>query len=65
MATQVLTWVVTALQAMCKRFWEYCQDKGITLPTKNFSLSYSTTIPRQCGLRCVILWWWRKCGLGG
>jgi hypothetical protein len=36
---------------MCKRFCEYCQDMEIPLADKNFTLSYTTTIPRQCGLR--------------
>ena len=39
------------LQAMCKRFYEYCQAEGIALPPgRGASLAYRTTIPRQCGL---------------
>ncbi|XP_039271048.2 uncharacterized protein LOC120345593 [Styela clava] len=38
------------LQATCKKFYEYCNDKGIALYKKNFTLSYDTNIPRQVGL---------------
>ena len=38
-------------QAMCKRFAEYCSDRGIELEDKGFALSYASNIPRQCGLR--------------
>ena len=39
-----------SLQAMCKRFAEYCQGKGIVLSPKGFVLRYDTNIPRQAGL---------------
>nr|CAB3254094.1 transcription factor protein [Phallusia mammillata] len=38
------------LQATCKKFYEYCSEKGIALCKKNFTLSYDTNIPRQVGL---------------
>ena len=38
------------LQAACKRFHEYCMDRGVALPKRNFTLSYETNIPRQVGL---------------
>lgn len=38
------------LQATCKKFYEYCNKKGIALYKKNFTLSYDTNIPRQVGL---------------
>ncbi len=38
------------LQAMCKIFAMYCQEHGIELQSKSFSLEYDTTIPRQAGL---------------
>eukprot|EP00629_Pelagomonadales_sp_RCC1024_P014979 CAMPEP_0119270524 /NCGR_PEP_ID=MMETSP1329-20130426/7494_1 /TAXON_ID=114041 /ORGANISM="Genus nov. species nov., Strain RCC1024" /LENGTH=622 /DNA_ID=CAMNT_0007270547 /DNA_START=203 /DNA_END=2067 /DNA_ORIENTATION=+ len=38
------------LQAACKKFFEYCTDKGVVLPKRNFTLSYETNVPRQVGL---------------
>ena len=38
------------LQAACKRFLEYCVERGIALPKRNFTLSYETNVPRQVGL---------------
>ncbi|XP_031548705.1 uncharacterized protein LOC116286363 isoform X2 [Actinia tenebrosa] len=38
------------LQATCKKFYQYCYEKGIALAKKNFSLKYDTNIPRQVGL---------------
>ena len=38
------------LFATCTRFASYCESRGITLPKKNFTLEYETTIPRQSGL---------------
>ena len=39
-------------QAMTLVFFEHCRQHGISLPpgASNFSLSYTTTIPRQRGL---------------
>jgi hypothetical protein len=39
-----------APQATCKRFSEFCEQKGIALGAKGFTLSYDTNIPRQTGL---------------
>mmetsp|Transcript_38092 Transcript_38092/g.84864 ORF Transcript_38092/g.84864 Transcript_38092/m.84864 type:complete len:351 (+) Transcript_38092:88-1140(+) len=41
---------VRILQAMVKRFYEWCLGHGVTLPHSNFTLSYDTNIPRQAGL---------------
>ena len=38
------------IKAAIKRFAEYCERKEIELPRKNFSLRYSSNIPRQVGL---------------
>ncbi|CAH1796088.1 unnamed protein product [Owenia fusiformis] len=38
------------LQATCKKFYEYCSQKGIALGKRNFTLKYDTNIPRQVGL---------------
>jgi glucuronokinase len=38
------------IKASIKRFAEYCERKGIGLPAENFSLRYSSNIPRQVGL---------------
>lgn len=41
---------IRLLLATCKRFWDYCEQHGVKLPERNFTLSYSTDIPRQVGL---------------
>lgn len=40
------------LQAMCLRLFQHCRQAGIQLPSArgNFTLAYTTTIPRQRGL---------------
>jgi glucuronokinase len=38
------------VKAAIKRFAEYCVRQGIELPAQNFSLRYSSNIPRQVGL---------------
>ncbi|XP_072557162.1 glucuronokinase with putative uridyl pyrophosphorylase isoform X2 [Paramormyrops kingsleyae] len=38
------------LQATCKKFYQFCSEKGIALSKKNFTLKYDTNIPRQVGL---------------
>ena len=38
------------LQATCKKFYQYCSEKGIALYKRNFTLCYDTNIPRQVGL---------------
>ncbi|CAL8464332.1 g3867 [Coccomyxa elongata] len=41
---------VRLLKATCKRFLDACEQAQISLPQKNFTLSYETYIPRQAGL---------------
>lgn len=38
------------IRAACKRFSIYCREKEISLEKKNFTINYTTTIPRQVGL---------------
>ena len=41
---------MVCFQAICKRFAEYCLEKGISLPQKGFAVQYEINIPRQAGL---------------
>ena len=41
---------VRLIRAVIKKFYEYCQIQGIHLAEKNFSIRYSSDIPRQLGL---------------
>jgi glucuronokinase len=41
---------VPLLKAAIKKFAEYCETEQIRLPNHNFSIRYSTSIPRQVGL---------------
>ena len=41
---------VPLLKAAIKKFAEYCENQRIKLPNQNFSIRYSTSIPRQVGL---------------
>jgi glucuronokinase len=41
---------VRLIQAVIKKFYEYCQRQCIQLEKKNFSIRYSSGIPRQLGL---------------
>lgn len=38
------------VKAAVKKFSEYCDQEGIRLPARNFTIRFSTTIPRQVGL---------------
>lgn len=38
------------VMAAIKKFSEYCDQENIRLPARNFTLRFSTTIPRQVGL---------------
>lgn len=38
------------LFATCKRFHQYCQEAGLQLPDRNFTMEYDINIPRQVGL---------------
>ncbi|MGA0558045.1 mevalonate kinase family protein [Larkinella sp. VNQ87] len=41
---------IPLIKAALKRFCEYCDQQGIRLPNRNFTIRYSTSIPRQVGL---------------
>ena len=41
---------IRLLKATAKRFFDYCQEKGLTLPKRNFSVEYKINIPRLVGL---------------
>ncbi len=38
------------VKAAIKKFWEYCETNGIHISNKNFTIRYSSSIPRQVGL---------------
>ena len=38
------------IKATIKRFVDYCDDRNIALHSQNFSIRYSSTIPRQVGM---------------
>jgi glucuronokinase len=41
---------IRLIKATIKRFVEYCDDRGLALHDRNFSIRYQTHIPRQVGL---------------
>jgi len=41
---------VRLIKATIKKFFEYCSHQNVHLETKNFSIRYSSDIPRQLGL---------------
>lgn len=41
---------IRLIKATIKRFVEYCQDHGLPLQDRNFSVRYQTDIPRQVGM---------------
>jgi glucuronokinase len=41
---------IRLVKATIKRFVEYCQERGLALHDRNFSVRYQTNIPRQVGL---------------
>ena len=41
---------IRLVKAAIKKFAEYCDVNGIQLPPRNFTIRFSTTIPRQVGL---------------
>src|SRR4051812_40509548 len=41
---------IRIIQALIVRFIEYCQEQGIELPNRNFTLEYESTIPQRLGL---------------
>lgn len=41
---------VRLIKAAIKRFYDYCSERGITLPGRNFNIEYHTDIPVRVGL---------------
>ena len=41
---------IRLLKAMSKRFFEYCMERGVSLPDRNFTAEYKINIPRLVGL---------------
>jgi len=41
---------IRLVKATIKRFAEYCTQRGLVLPERNFSVRYESNIPRQVGL---------------
>ncbi len=41
---------IPIIKAAIKKFCDYCDDNGIRLSSKNFTIRYNSTIPRQVGL---------------
>ena len=41
---------IRLLKATAKRFFDWCQEQGITLPKRNFTVEYKINIPRLVGL---------------
>jgi glucuronokinase len=41
---------IRLLKATIKRFYDYCQEQGIKLHDRNFTLRYNTNIPSRVGL---------------
>ncbi len=41
---------IRLIYATCKRFSEYCRENNLALNTRNYTIRYDSTIPRQVGL---------------
>ena len=41
---------IRLLKATAKRFFDWCQERGIALPKRNFTVEYKINIPRLVGL---------------
>jgi glucuronokinase len=41
---------IRIIQALVVRFIDYCQEQGIELPDRNFTLEYESTVPQRLGL---------------
>ena len=41
---------IRLLKAVAKLFFLYCRERGLTLPKKNFTVRYSSNVPRLVGL---------------
>ena len=41
---------IRIIQALLMRFCDYCDEQGIALPNRNFTIEYESTIPQRLGL---------------
>ncbi|RPH98037.1 MAG: GHMP kinase [Calditrichaeota bacterium] len=41
---------IRLIKAAAKKFYDYCQSRGIVLPERNFTVRYQSSIPIQVGL---------------
>lgn len=41
---------IRIIQALIVRFMDYCQEQGIELPNRNFTIEYESTIPLRLGM---------------
>ncbi len=41
---------IRIIQALLLRFSEYCNEQGIELPNRNFTIEYESTIPQRLGM---------------
>jgi glucuronokinase len=41
---------IRIIQALVVRFMDYCRERGIDLPNRNFTLEYESNIPQRLGL---------------
>jgi len=41
---------IRIIQALIVRFMDYCSDRGISLPNRNFTIEYESTIPLRLGM---------------
>lgn len=41
---------IRIIQALLVRFMDYCREAGISLPDRNFTIEYETTIPMRLGM---------------
>lgn len=41
---------IRIMQALLMRFSDYCNEQGIELPNRNFTIEYESTIPQRLGL---------------
>jgi glucuronokinase len=41
---------IRIIQALIVRFMDYCRERGIELPDRNFTIEYDTTVPLRLGM---------------
>ncbi|MBW7863484.1 MAG: GHMP kinase [Candidatus Hydrogenedentes bacterium] len=41
---------IRLMKAAIKKFYDHCQERRVTLPNRNFSVRYRSTIPRRLGM---------------